>query len=250
MRPTPAEIARTLAAGHLPATVQVACGPGPLPAVHAADCGGHPLLLVSAFDRLAGALPFESDEDAAAVLTVADEPPVAGAPTLGRVWVSGWVSRLEGAAAREAASEFAEINPLGDLLDVGRGHELYRLEVAEVRLECGGRTREVDAADYLAADPDPLFPHEADLLADLADHHGAEVGEFTRSIAAGAGLPPLTADDDAPVTVVRLDRYGMVVRGDKGLARLEFTRPVRDSQDLARLLHPVLFGCAHRHAAG
>src|SRR5262245_49137640 len=117
MRPTPAEIARTLAAGHLPATLQVACGPGPLPVAHATDCGGQPLLLVPTDGVLADGLRCGDDDDVAAVLTVADAPPVDGAPDLGRVWISGWVSRLNGTSAREAACEFADVAPLGDLLD-------------------------------------------------------------------------------------------------------------------------------------
>ncbi|GAA1758836.1 DUF2470 domain-containing protein [Luedemannella helvata] len=241
MRPSTAEIARTLAAGHLPATLQVACGPGPLPLAYANDCSGQPLLLVPAGGPLAGALPF-GDGDIAAVLAITDEPPVAGAPTLGQAWISGWVSQLHGAGAREAACEFAEANPLGDLLDVGRGHDLYRLDVAEVRLRRGRRLREVDVMEYLAADPDPLARYEAELLLDLDDHHGPQVGAFVRRMAAAAGLPPLSRDPDAPLRVVRLDRYGLVVRAEAGLVRLDFTRAVRDRHELADLLRPVLFG--------
>jgi hypothetical protein len=45
-----------------------------------------------------------------------------------------------------------------------------------------------------------------------------------------------------PARVVRIDRYGMVVAWSAGpLVRMEFTRAVRGSADLAELLHPVLF---------
>ena len=245
MRPSTAEIARTLAAGHLPATLQVACGPGPLPLAYATDCAGQPLLLVRAGGPLASALPF-GEGDVAAVLAVTDEPPVAGAPALGQVWISGWVSQLHGPAARAAAYEFAETNPLGDLLDVGRGHDMYRLDVAEVRLRRGRRLRAVNLMEYLAADPDPLARDEAELLADLDDHHGPAVGAFVRRMADAAGLPPLSRDPDAPLSVVRLDRFGMVVRAEAGLVRLDFARAVRDRHDLAELLRPVLFGCRGR----
>jgi hypothetical protein len=40
--------------------------------------------------------------------------------------------------------------------------------------------------------------------------------------------------------VVRMDRYGFLVRLDDRLARLAFPRPVTDRHDLAHLLHPVL----------
>ena len=40
--------------------------------------------------------------------------------------------------------------------------------------------------------------------------------------------------------MVWLDRYGFLVRIGDRLARLAFTRAVKDRHDLAHLLHPVL----------
>ena len=45
MQPTHAEIARTLSAGHLPASAHIACRQGPFPVRHVAD--GHGRLLWS-----------------------------------------------------------------------------------------------------------------------------------------------------------------------------------------------------------
>ena len=44
MQPTPAEVARTLAAGHLPAVAHIACRPAPLPVRHVTDAHGRVLL--------------------------------------------------------------------------------------------------------------------------------------------------------------------------------------------------------------
>ena len=50
--------------------------------------------------------------------------------------------------------------------------------------------------------------------------------------------------------VVRLDRYGFMVRLGNRLARLSFPRPVTDRHDLAHLLHPVLcHRCVHHEEA-
>jgi hypothetical protein len=46
--------------------------------------------------------------------------------------------------------------------------------------------------------------------------------------------------------VVRIDRYGFMVRLGDRLARLAFPRAVTDRHDLADLLHPVL---CHRCSA-
>lgn len=239
MQPSPAEIARTLAAGRLPGTAHVACRPGPLAVRHATDPMGRILLLTTGSDPIAGALrPVDGADDVAVVLEATDVPPVAGSPTHGQVWVSGWVSPLDGAAARMAALDFAEVHACPDLLDVGHGATMFRMEVAEVRLQRCGVTTEVDPDEYAAAEPDPLGGIESQLLVDLADHHRAEMTAFIRRQLRDAGHRSLAGDPQ----VVRMDRYGFVVAlGPQGpRARLAFPAPVRDRADLARLLHPVL----------
>ncbi|MFV2009212.1 MULTISPECIES: DUF2470 domain-containing protein [unclassified Micromonospora] len=239
MQPSPAEIARTMAFGRLPGMAHVACRPGPHAVRHATDPMGRILLLAAGSDLLDGALrPVPGTDDTAVVLEVADVPPVAGSPTHGRVWVSGWVGPLDGAPARTAALDFADVHACPDLLDVGRGATIFRMEVAEVRLERCGVTIDVDPDVYAAAEPDPIGAIESELLVDLADHHRAEMTAFIRRQLRDAGHRSLAGDPQ----VVRMDRYGFVVAlGPHGpRARLAFPAPVRDRAELARLLHPVL----------
>jgi hypothetical protein len=236
MQPTHAEVARTLAAGHLPADAHIACRPGPHPVRHVADTAGRLLLLAPADGVLTTALrPVEGTDDTALVLDVTDVPPAAGAPSLGRVWVAGWARRLAGAGARAAALDYAAVDPAADLLDVGDGHVLHRMEVAEIRYERDGVLTDVDPDEYAAAAPDPLRGIESDLVADLADHHGPAMAGYLRR-----RLGPAAADPAAEPRVVRLDRYGMLVRTGARLARVAFPRAVADRHDLAHLLHPVL----------
>jgi hypothetical protein len=61
-----------------------------------------------------------------------------------------------------------------------------------------------------------------------------EMGDYVRR-----QLGPAAGPADRP-EVVRLDRYGFLVRVGDRLARLAFPRAVRDRHDLAHLLHPVL----------
>jgi hypothetical protein len=252
MQPSPAEVARTLAAGRLPGNAHIACRPSPHLVRHATDVAGHVLMLVPAGGELAEALrPAEGTDDVAVVLDVQDVPPVAGSPTLGRVWVSGWAAPLTGVEARQAAQDFVDIDPVGDLLDVGRGQVIFRMEPAEVRLEVGGRVTDIDPEEYAAAEPDPLQAVEWDLLTDLADHHVPEMAGFIqRQLAESGHISP----SGPPPRVVRLDRYGFVVSlgapGREYRARLAFPRAVADRADLARLLHPVLCRrCADRATA-
>jgi hypothetical protein len=271
MQPSPAEVARTLAAGRLPGTAHIACRPSPHRVRHATDATGRVLMLVPAGGEVADSLrPVEGADDVAVVLDVRDVPPVAGSPALGRVWVSGWAAPLTGVEARQAAQDFVDslawdwssfggtddrgptagnTDPVGDLLDVGRGQVLFRMEPAEVRLEAGGRISDIDPDEYAAAEPDPLQAVESDLLTDLADHHVSEMTDFIKRQLAGSGHD---RPGGPPPRVVRLDRYGFVVAlgapGREYRARLAFPRPVADRADLARLLHPVLCRRCADHA--
>lgn len=237
MRPNPAEVARTLAAGHLPGTLQIAYRPGAHQVRHVTDALGRVLLLVPISSDLALALrPAGRADDAAVALDVPDLPPAAGAPSLGRVRIAGWASALHGAAARAAAVDYVDVDPTEDLLDVGRRFTLYRFEPAEVRLERGGATIDVPPREYAAAEPDPLHRREWDLLVGLAAHHGAEIADYLRR-----QLGDLVNGGEPPARVLRLDRYGMVVAagpaGGRFRARLAFPWVLRDPADLAHLLH-------------
>ncbi|MFI7605172.1 DUF2470 domain-containing protein [Micromonospora sp. NPDC049366] len=238
MRPSPAEIVRTLVAGRLPGLVHLAHRPGPHHVRHVTDPDGRVLLLVPVVSDLAGALrPVDGEDDVALVLDVLDLPPAAGAPTLGRAWVSGWAAELHGDQARAASIDFAAVEPTGDLLDLGTRFRLFRFEVAEARWERRGGVRRVDPEAYAEAEPDPLHASEAELLADLADHHGAEVTAYLRR---HFDLP----EEAAAPRVVRIDRYGLVVAlgrpGALRRARLAFPHPVADHAELVRLLHPMV----------
>ncbi|MDT0529528.1 DUF2470 domain-containing protein [Micromonospora sp. DSM 115977] len=249
MRPSPAEIVRTLVAGRLPGIAHVAHRPGPHQVRHVTDPDGRVLLLVPVVSDLAAALrPADGDSEVALVLDVLDLPPAAGAPSLGRAWVSGWAARLEGDEERRAALDFAAVEPAGDLLDVGTRFRLHRFEVVEARWERGDTVRRIDPEAYAEAEPDPLHAVEGELLADLADHHAAEVaGYLRRQLGLADG-----GTDTAP-RVVRIDRYGLlVVHGRPGArrrVRLAFPRPLDCQAELTRLLHPLV--CRHapsRHA--
>jgi hypothetical protein len=150
--PLPPEVAaRTLAHGRLLGTAQVAWVASPFRVRHATDPDGNPILLCRTGGGLARALTPEHGDDVAVVLCVEDFAP--GAAYLGRVWISGWAHPICAENRRRAALEFAEVNPVSDLLDVGRGFELHHLDVAEVRLERGGELLDIDVELYVAARP-------------------------------------------------------------------------------------------------
>lgn len=256
--PTAAERVRTLVQGRLPGLLFLEGAKAPIPVRHGTGHTGQPLLLVPVGGMLHLALRTHRGPVApGAVLRVDDVTPSAGAPSLGRARISGRLHAVAPAGSPAAALEFAEANPLPSLLGVGTDAVLYRLLVDGAGLETGTGGGPVDPVEYLTAEPDPLHEAERDLLLDLADHHGEQLEPWFRRALHGAGIHA-----ERP-RAARLDRYGFVVDtgrplpGRRRWVRLEFTHPLDTVDDLARLLHPVLFHqvsdvampcCDHHHA--
>ncbi|WP_112134075.1 DUF2470 domain-containing protein [Glycomyces dulcitolivorans] len=246
MRPSAAETARTLARGRLPGLVRFDDGVAVTGVQHATDRRGRPLLLAPAGEELATRL--QGREAPRVSLSVDDVPPRLGAPSLGRVRVVGDLLPVPEDDVREAVLEYAQSIPDPDLFDVGEGVAILRLAPDRVTLNRGGTTDLVDLTAYAAAEPDPLQECEEDLLADLSDHHTAQLEGYLCRL-----LGEATAFADGPPQVMRLDRYGFVVdlgerSGELGRGRwvrLEFARAVKSQHDLAHLMHPIL--CARNH---
>lgn len=241
MGPSEAEIARTLARGRLPGTLRAAEGREEISLPHATGADGRPLILSRWGDGLARLRAEGHTRSGPRVeLAVTDVPPMPHAPTFGRVRLSGRLRRLTVAEAEAAALEFAEINPVADLLDVGRDASLHKIEVDRVHLGCHHAGRLLDTAEYTDAEPDPLHENESDLLFDLARRHSARLACFFRRALASAGV-----EHRAEPRAVRIDRYGFVV--DVGApqededapqwVRVGFAHPLRDHGDVVRLLH-------------
>ncbi|ADD44576.1 hypothetical protein [Stackebrandtia nassauensis] len=200
----PAELARTLTAGHQPATVQVAWNETMWTVNASADSEGTPLLLLPDADGLTAALRDSRGMDTAVAMRFDDEPPLPCAPWLGSAWVAGWAEPVPESGQRQAALAFSEVNPVPELLDVGQGHTMWRVNVAEVRLQCGDELTDIPAADYAAAEPDPFYPLEVELLLDLYDHHPEVLHALTHRIE--HQLPSVRR-----VAPLRMNRHGIVV---------------------------------------
>jgi hypothetical protein len=137
-----AQFAHTLASASTTVEVRVVWHPNPFRVRHALDAHGQPLLLC----RAGGALDNALTSNDAVVLSVGRG--------MDQLWIAGWASPASGV---DAALEFAAARPVGDLLDVGRGYGIYRVDVAEIRLRRGdGPMEEIDVDDY-AASSEPVM---------------------------------------------------------------------------------------------
>jgi hypothetical protein len=245
--PTPAERARTVLRSA--STVEVLMLPDQVEvvAVHGADESGRPLLLVPAGSALATAANPADDDGALAVLHAVDVCPVPMADRIrGEAWFGGWLSEVPPTELTAAVLALAEREACGDLLDVGAGWLVLRLELAEIRLEdrisgrCGAPTI-VEPDEYRAARADPLVDGEPEWLGHLVCAHPAEFAQLCLRIDPAARPP------GCRLRPLALDRFGLRIRAEEsGGYRdvlLPFDPPLQDADQLpgaiARLLHPA-----------
>ena len=243
LRPTPAERARTVAARPGAAVCASGIAGSRVPA-HATTAAGQVLLIVPTDGEVCAAVSGAADGDLAALVLVTDHAPVPlRDPVRAQVWLSGWLTPVRAADERAAALAFADVQPVGELLDVGRGNTLLRLDLAEVVLGEGGTVVEVPPEAYLAAEPDPLAGIEATALRHLVSAHPDELSALR------SWVPPCWRGEDAVVHPLGLDRYGFRLRiehrhGTRDL-RVPFSAPVTSPDALGPAVHRLL--CAAQH---
>ncbi|MEV8536114.1 DUF2470 domain-containing protein [Streptomyces sp. NPDC051211] len=229
-----------------------------MPAARTVTPDGDVILLVSGESAAARAAAHAQDDDLTAVIEITDVAPVSVPHRIrGRAWLSGWLTPVRGAADRAAcAALLAERHPVGELL--GMGEALYadpvpgqygrpawmllRLEVGEITLDDLWGAERVDPEELAAARPDPLLPHETELLQHLHAAHRDRVGGL-RGLLGSRSAENLTA------VPLALDRLGLRVRFVGGSpaasfdARFDFPVPVSDVCGLRRAMH-TLFAAA------
>jgi hypothetical protein len=242
--PTVAERARTVA-GRPAAAVCAAGIDGSRVLGHATTADGQVLLVVPTDGDVCTAVRHSADGDLAALLMVTDHAPVPlREPVRAQVWLSGWLTPVRGADQRASALAFADVAPVGALLDVGAGTTLLRLDLAEVVLgECGTVT-EVTPEDYLAARPDPLAEVEAQALRHLDDAHPEELALLSSRV------PRRWVGDGDVVRPLGLDRCGFRLRIEQRAGhrdvRVPFAGPVAGVAELAAAVNQLM--CAARRA--
>jgi hypothetical protein len=243
-RPTAAERARTVAT-RTAAAVCAAGIDGSRVLAHATTAEGQVLVVVPTDGDVATAVRGSADGDLAALLMVTDHAPVElREPVRAQVWLSGWLTPLLPADVQAAALAFADVAPVGALLDVGHGATMLRLDLAEVVLgECGTVT-EITPEDYLAAAPDPLAGVEAHALQHLDEAHPEELALLC------ARVPAAWLSRGDVVRPLGLDRWGFRLRIESSSGhrdvRVPFAAPVAGADELAPAVNRLM--CAARRA--
>jgi hypothetical protein len=244
LRPTVAERARTVA-GRSAAAVCAAGIDGSRVLGHATTAEGQVLVVVPTGGDVCTAVRSSADGDLAALLMVTDHAPVPlREPVRAQAWLSGWLTPVREADRKAALLAFADVAPVGALLDVGQAATLLRLDLAEVVLgECGTVT-EVTPEDYLAATPDPLAEVEAQVLQHLDVAHPEELALLR------ARVPGAWREDADDVRPLGLDRCGFRLRIEQRYGhrdvRVPFAEPITTPDDLGPAVHRLM--CASRRA--
>ena len=232
--PTHAERARTLAAQCKTGTLgTLAMEPPGYPYgsfVTVAFDGGHPVFLISELAEHTRNL----HADPRASLMVAEGgaiDPLAN----GRVTLLGECTRLTDRTT--AAAAYLERHPNAAYYAEFRDFAYWRIEVSAVRYIGGyGRMSWVDAADWLAAEPDPLAADAAGILAHMNADHADALPLYCRAFSRGIAV--------TEAVMTGIDRYGFEMSastpdGPRPI-RVAFPAAIRTPTDARRVLVALL----------
>ncbi|MES4903728.1 MULTISPECIES: DUF2470 domain-containing protein [unclassified Streptomyces] len=219
------------------------------PAARAVSPDGDVLLLVPGGSAAARAAAYAHDDEVTCVMEITDVAPVAVAHRIrGRAWVGGWLTPVRGRERAATAALLAHRHPLGKLLGIGEAlaggdgaWALLRLEVGEAGVDDLWGADAVESEEFARADPDPLAPHEAELLQHL---HAAHDNQMHTLCSLLGGHPARACGPRGRAIPVALDRFGLRVRfpdapGNPFDARFDFPEPVRNISELRRAMHAL-----------
>ena len=236
--PSQAERARTLVAGEVDGTLStIALDPAGFPfgsiVTYALDEHGAPVVLMSTLAEHTRNLA--ADPRASLLVTAGGDG--AGRLAAARATLVGTFERVDERAQPAATQRYLDVHP-GAFWARFPDFAMYRLDVRAIRYVRGfGEMSWVEPEAFAAADPDPIAPAEAGIVAHMNDDHAASLSTLV------AAFLPVEGEVTA-ATMTSCDRYGFEVQlalapdepgGEPGLAfgRIGFEEPL-DAPDRAR----------------
>jgi putative heme iron utilization protein len=235
--PTHAERARTLVARISTGTLcTLAIEPAGYPYgsfVTVAFEKGNPIFLISALAEHTRNL----QRDPRASLLVAEggsADPLAN----GRVTMLGPCTRVKGEAEGGAArTAFLAAHPSSAYYADFRDFAFWTLHVESVRYIGGyGRMSWIDKAEWQAAEPDPIGPSAAGIIAHMNADHADAMVLYVKAFSRATGV--------AAARMTAIDRYGFEMSATTGdgprLVRLAFATPIGTPEDARAALISML----------
>ena len=205
--PTDAERARSVAARGGNASLVGTGAPASTPLVHQVQADGSAALLLDDADPVLPLLR-EHGGELAAMLELTDRAPVdLREPVRALLWITGRIRLPDAEAARRIAVQVADTNPHPDLLRLGHGATLVRLDAGFAVLSDAEGTAALAPVELAAARPDPFCRVEAHWLAHLERAHPEVLEALARYL-------PATLRDrrTSRVRPLAVDRCGLRLR--------------------------------------
>jgi Protein of unknown function (DUF2470) len=242
--PTDAERARSVAARGGTASLVGTGAPASRPLVHHVRADGSAALLLDDTDPVLELLSARGGE-LSAMLELTDRAPVdLREPVRALLWITGRIRLPDATAARRIAVQVADAHPHPDLLRLGHGATLVRLDPGFAVLSDAEGTAALAPVELAAARPDPFCRYERHWLAHLEQEHPEVFTALVRYLPA-----PLRDRRAARVRPLAVDRCGLRLRvettqGDHDV-RLAWQQGANTVAEL-RIQMGLLVGCPFR----
>lgn len=240
--PTGAERARSIAARGGEASI-VGTGSAPsIPLVHHVRADGSTAMLLDDADPLLDRVRDAGTAGHPVMLELTDRAPVdLREPVRALLWITGLLRLPTPFCARRIAIGMAEARPHPQLLDLGHGATMVRLDPGSAVLSDAEGTAALAPVDLAAAAPDPFCRYETHWLAHLETAHAEVFSALHRH------LPPRLRDDrSARIRPLGLDRFGIRLRVETGTrdhdVRLAFAAEAQTVEDLREQMGRLV-GC-------
>lgn len=245
--PTDAERARSLAARGGTASLVGTGAPPVAPLVHHIRADGSGVLLVADHEPVLDLVRTAGGGEFAAMLELADHAPVAlREPVRGLLWITGRLRLPDAERARRLALQVADERPHPDLLRLGHGATLLRLDPGSAVLSDAEGSTALAPVELAAARPDPFCRYEQHWLAHLEDQHADVLTALARHLPRA-----LREDRTARIRPLGVDRCGLRLRVETADrdhdVRLAWERPISTADEL-RVQMALLVGCPSRGA--
>lgn len=227
-RSSPAEVARTLVAGSATSTLATLSedgGPWASMVAHAALDDGRPVLMVSQLAEHGRNLQRDRRASLAVVSPATGHDPLDS----GRVTLAGRVQPVSDDEAERAHAAYVAVIPPAALFAGFGDFTTWVLHVERVRWVGGyGRMDSVTAADYAAAEPDPVTPNAGPAITHLNDDHADALLAMARNL---AGYTDATCARCSGADRYGLDLATVTPRGHAA-ARVAFDEPLTAASGL------------------
>ena len=173
---------------------------------------GRPVFLISQMAEHTGNLAADGRASLLAAESGGDNP-----LALGRVALIGTAAEVEEAAKLEAVREiYLARHPNASYYVDFRDFGFWQLDVEALRYIGGyGRMSWVTAADWYAAEPDPMTPHAAGIIEHMNEDHADALVDYCKAFS--------KAQDVSAASMTGVDRYGFEMSIETPAGR----RPVR-----------------------